>query len=397
MDNFGQLPKGKYNLITDVPGVMVGHVTLEGDGAKTGVTAILPHGGNLFRQKVVANAHVINGFGKTIGINQVQELGNLETPIILTNTLSAGMGAYGLVSYMLEQNPDIGDTTGTVNPVVGECNDGEINNIRKGYVQKQHIKEAIVAALNNEPEFGEGAVGAGRGMIAYGLKGGIGSSSRQVGFGPDTFTVGVLVLANFGQKQWLVVDGEKVGQKLEALEKNQAIVTTQEAEELVEEKKDNLPLEALPIEYSITNEKGSVIVIVATDIPMSSRQLGRVAKRAVAGLARTGSYIGQGSGDVVIAFSTANSLNHEDKAYFTTFQKVNEDKLDRVFRSTVEATEEAVISAMYHAKEDVKRDGTKVQTLTQVLEKLSKAGSIAPVPKQNSGLKGLFNKMFGNK
>ena len=241
----GKLSKGKNNLITDVKGVKVGHKTLDDGKIKTGVTAIIPHSDNIFKEKLICSSYVINGFGKSIGLVQIDELGTLETPIILTNTLSVGTCSTALVKHMLKENEDIGVTTGTVNPVVCECNDGYLNDIRGLHVKEEDVFEALESA---EINFKEGNVGAGTGMSCYQLKGGIGSASRVLKLDDKEYTIGSLVLSNFGLKEDLLVDGIKVGEQI--LEK--------EAEEL---------------------EKGSIIIILATDIPMSDRQLKRIAKR----------------------------------------------------------------------------------------------------------------------
>ena len=265
----GKLQKGKNNLITDVKGVKVGHKTLDNGNIKTGVTAIIPHSDNIFREKLICSSYVINGFGKSVGLVQINELGTLETPIILTNTLSVGTCSTALVKYMLKENDDIGVTTGTVNPVVCECNDGYLNDIRGLHVKEEDVFDAIE---NAEINFKEGNIGAGTGMSCYQLKGGIGSASRVLKLDDKEYTIGSLVLSNFGLKEDLLVDGIKVGEKI--LEK--------ESEEL---------------------EKGSIIIILATDIPMNERQLKRIAKRVPIGLARTGSHIGNGSGDIAVSYT----------------------------------------------------------------------------------------------
>ena len=271
--NIGSFATGNNNSITDVKGVKVGHITLKDGNINTGVTAILPHEGNIFKDKLLAACHVINGFGKSAGLVQVEELGTIETPIILTNTLSVGTAHEALVRYMLKNNDDIGDTTGTVNPIICECNDGGINDIRGLHIKQEHIYEAID---NCDIEFVEGNVGAGTGMMCYGLKGGIGSSSRIIELGDTEYTLGVLVLSNFGSLEDFVLNGEHLGPKL------------------VDKIK----------EIEIIEDKGSIITILATDIPLSTRQLKRVIKRVHPGIARTGSYTGNGSGEVVIGFST---------------------------------------------------------------------------------------------
>ncbi len=315
----GKLPAGEKNLITDVPGVKVGHVTLNQESMQTGVTAVLPHDGNLFRDKVVAATHVINGFGKSIGLMQIDELGTLETPIVLTNTLNVGLAADGLVEYALEQNPEIGVKTGTVNPVVCECNDAYLNNVRNRGVKQEHVKQAIEMASS---DFEEGAVGAGRGMSCYHLKGGIGSSSRIISLKGSVYTLGVLVLSNFGERGDLLVDGRKMGREIEEYLQSQ----------------------------SHEKDKGSVIVVMATDAPVSDRQLTRILRRGLVGLTRTGSNLGNGSGDVLVGFTTANRVQHFEEATIVSQQVLNEDLIDVFFRAAAEATEEAVLNSMVCAE-----------------------------------------------
>lgn len=327
--NIGELKKGKNNLITDVDGVRVGHVTLDNQDIKTGVTAILPHGGNIFKEKVMASTFVINGFGKSIGLIQVDELGTIETPIILTNTLSIGTACTGLIKYMLSENEDIGKTTSTVNPMVLECNDGFLNDIRGLHVKESHIIEAIQKASN---DFEEGSVGAGTGMSCYQLKGGIGSSSRAITLDNNEYVVGSLVLSNCGLEKDLILDGRKIGKEITS-------------------KKD------------LELEKGSIIIVIATDIPLSERQLKRVAKRASISLGRTGSHLGNGSGDIVVAFSTANKVNHYEEKDINSMKFINENKIDLIFRASIESIEESIISSMIHSKETVGRDNNKRKSI----------------------------------
>ena len=334
----GKLPKGKNNLITDVKGVKVGHKTLDNGNIKTGVTAIIPHSDNIFREKLISSSYVINGFGKSIGLVQINELGTLETPIILTNTLSVGTCSTALVKYMLKENDDIGVTTGTVNPVVCECNDGYLNDIRGLHVKEEDVFDAIE---NAEINFKEGNIGAGTGMSCYQLKGGIGSASRVLKLDDKEYTIGSLVLSNFGLKEDLLVDGIKVGEKI--LEK--------ESEEL---------------------EKGSIIIILATDIPMNERQLKRIAKRVPIGLARTGSHIGNGSGDIVIAFSTANRIKHYEVRDIVSIKIINENIIDKVFRGVIECVEEAVISSLLHSEKTIGTSEHKRESLKKYIDYLVK-------------------------
>lgn len=310
-----KFPKGPRNLITDVAGVTVGQVTLNDDEKEihTGVTAIRGHKGNLFQEKLAAGAAVINGFGKSAGLVQIEELGTLETPIIMTNTLSVGTALSALTKYMLKENPDIGVTTGTVNCVVTECNDGELNDIRG-----MHVTEADVwQALDHCSEtFEEGAVGSGTGMCCMGLKGGIGSASRIVTVDGEEHTIGVILMSNFGMRGNLTIDGFRPK-----------------------------GMEFPPQEC----EKGSVILVLATDLPLSDRQLRRMARRSVVGLCRTGSFLGNGSGDIAIAFSTANRIPHYSEKKIFEMKAFRDDAMDLVFEATAEAAEEAVLSSLDHA------------------------------------------------
>ncbi|MEL7606697.1 MAG: P1 family peptidase [Sedimentibacter saalensis] len=329
----GSLRKGKRNLITDVKGVKVGHVTLNDGNIKTGVTAVLPHEGNIFKEKVMASSCVINGFGKSMGILQIEELGTIETPIIMTNTLSVGTAATGLVKYMLEQNEDIGSTTGTVNCVVTECNDGRLNDIRGLHVKEEHVLEAI---KNASEDFEEGAVGSGTGMVCYSIKGGIGSSSRIVELDNKEYTLGAIVMSNFGSLKDLIIGGDKAGER---------IYNNQQQEK----------------------DKGSIIMIIATDIPLSERQLKRVSKRAVIGLGRTGSYLGNGSGDICISFTTANILKHYSDTNIVSMKMLDDEAIDQVFRAAAEAVEESIISSMYHAETTVGINGNTRESLRDLL------------------------------
>lgn len=334
--HIGNLPTGKNNSITDVAGVKVGHVTLDKNNAKTGVTAIIPHGGNLFKEKVIGGSHIINGFGKSTGLIQIDELGTIETPIILTNTLSVGAAHEGLVQYMLDDNEDIGISTGSVNPIICECNDGELNDIRGLHVKPNHVLEAI----NNASElFEEGNVGAGTGMICYELKGGIGSSSRIIKLDEKEYTIGVLVLSNFGSLEDFRLNGNHIGPVI-----------------------SNLIKDLNPRE-----EQGSIITILATDIPLSSRQLKRVIKRIYPGISRTGSFTGNGSGEVSIGFSTANIINHYEENDIIDIKIINENRIDGIFKATVEATEEAILNSLICSTTTIGRDNKKVYSLVDLM------------------------------
>lgn len=313
-DLHAKWPRGERDLITDVPGVKVGHVTLKEGDIHTGVTAVLPHGGNCFQDKVMAGVSVINGFGKSVGLIQIQELGTIETPILLTNTLSVGTACEELTRYMLEGNPDIGVTTGTVNCVVTECNDGRLNDIRGLHVRPEHVRQALA---NAGEDFEEGAVGGGTGMVCLGLKGGIGSASRRVEVDGQTYTVGALVMSNFGAPGNLIIGGKHYDTNLGR-----------------DERKD----------------EGSIIMLLATDIPLNERQLSRLAKRSMVALGRVGSYCGNGSGDIAIAFTTANRLPHYSEKNILETRMFYDENIDRVFVAGVEAVEEAIISSLYHAE-----------------------------------------------
>lgn len=331
----GEFPSGKNNLITDVDGIKVGHTTLDEGKIKTGVTALIPHSGNIFMEKLICSSYVINGFGKSCGLLQIEELGTLEAPIILTNTLSVGTASTALIKYMLENNEDIGKRFGTVNPVVCECNDGFLNDIRGLHVKEEHVFQAIE---NADIKFQEGNVGAGTGMSCYQLKGGIGSASRIIKLDNEEYTIGTLVLSNCGLKKDLIINGKKIGEKI-----------------ISSEKEDEL-------------EKGSIIIIIATDIPLSERQLKRISKRIPISLARTGSYIGNGSGDIVITFTTANKVNHHEKKDIVNMKMINENKIDTVFRAAIETTEESIISSLLHSTSTTGRDGNTRESLNKYID-----------------------------
>ncbi len=332
----GELPAGKKNAITDVKGVRVGHVTLDDNDVKTGVTAIIPHPGDIFNEKVPAAVHVINGFGKSTGSIQIEELGNIETPIILTNTLSIGEACGGLIEYMLEKNKDIGKEVGTVNPVVGECNDGYLNDIRGKHVQKHHVFEAIA---NADVDFSEGGVGAGTGMSCYELKGGIGTASRVMRYGDKDYTLGVLVLTNMGKKKDLMICGEAMGQKIHMKSGDE----------------------------KAKSPDGSIIMVIATDMPLSVRQLKRISRRAVVGLNRTGSYIEHGSGEVVFSFTTQNRVPFNNEESVSSMEIINEGKMNLPFRAVAECTEEAILNSMVAAKTTKGVDGHIRESLTDYL------------------------------
>jgi D-aminopeptidase len=305
----GTLPTGPRNTIADVAGVTVGHATvLEGD-VRTGVTAILPHPGDIFRDRPVAAAEVLNGFGKSVGLMQVEELGQLETPVLLTNTFSVPACANALIRQAMEANPEIGHRTSTVNPVVCECNDGYLSDIQSMLVTATDAFMAVEAACET---FEVGAVGAGAGMSCFGFKGGIGSSSRMITLDGAEHVLGVLVLANFGRAGDLrLPDGRTVD-----------------------------PASAK------TEEAGSAIVVMATDVPLEHRQLKRVIRRAGVGLARCGSFWGNGSGDVFLGFTVANRVPHTAKTDLLAVRVLAEGKIDLLFQAMADATQEAVLDAL---------------------------------------------------
>lgn len=336
----GSLPHGQRNSIADVADVKVGHSTIEdpGRGLHTGVTVVVPCEGPVFSTRPVAAAHSLNGFGKTCGTVQVAELGYLETPIALTGTMNVGRVVDALVENALREEERAGRALPqSVNPVVGETNDGRISRIQARPVG---TKEVLAAIDNASKDFAHGAVGAGRGTVCFGLKGGIGSSSRIVDEGGHSWTVGVLVQTNFGRMPDLMVCGRHMGPQILARIKGE---TDADAP-----------------------EKGSVMVVVATDAPLSSRQLGRVIRRATVGLVRCGSYMGHGSGDIFLGFTTGLSMGAED-GKLPARERVPEESLDAFFRACAEATEEAVLDSLVSAEAATGLDGTVYHSLTEFL------------------------------
>lgn len=301
----------------------MGHETVvdDYDAVQTGVTVVIPHLGNVFREKTVSACHVINGFGKSVGLLQIDELGQIESPIALTNTLSVPAVTEGLLDFLLEHNPEIGVTTGSVNAVVAECNDARLNDIRGRHVTRSHVARALAGASQGSVE--QGAVGAGRGMSAFGLKGGIGTASRRISLGDIEPTVGVIVLSNFGKLSDLVVAGRPVGRWL-ALERSDG---------------------------GTEDGAGSVIVVLATDAPVCARQLGRLLRRVQNGLARTGSTVSHSSGEIVIGFSTLTKIDHFSRSSTRQFRTLTDSAsaFDPVFRAVTEATEEAVLNSIFNA------------------------------------------------
>jgi D-aminopeptidase len=347
--SIGVMSPGKLNAITDVGGVKVGQVTIiKGDSVRTGVTAILPHNGNLFQQKVPAAIYIGNGFGKLTGISQVKELGNIESPIILTNTLSVPDAASAVINYSLHQPGN--EKVRSVNAMVGETNDGGLNDIRGRHVKEQDVIAAIKNA--NTGAVTEGVVGAGTGTICFGYKGGIGTSSRKLPASLGGYTIGVIVQTNFGGV--LQIDGVPVGEELN--------------------------------NYYLRNdlnkkEDGSCMIVVATDAPLDSRNLERLAKRAFMGLAKTGGIAHNGSGDYVIAFSTDSGLRvpHSTSERTQTITLLTNDALSPLFMAAIEATEEAIINSLFVATSTESKYG-KVEALPvdKVIEIMKKYNRIRP-------------------
>lgn len=345
----GILKPGKFNAITDVGGVKVGHTTkIEGEDIRTGVTAILPHEGNVFQDKVPAAIYIGNGFGKLAGYSQVKELGNIETPIVLTNTLSVPIAADALIDYTLamEENSSVR----SVNPVVGETNDGSLNNIRERGIKKQDVLYALATAKTGPVKMGN--VGAGTGTICFSWKGGIGTSSRVIPNQRGGYTVGVLVQTNFGGV--LQVAGVPVGQELGKYKfKN----TTKEYD-----------------------EDGSCMIVIATDAPLTSRNLERLASRALLGLSRTGGIASNSSGDYIIAFSTAESVRvpYKSEADLETNTELRNDAVSILFQAVIEATEEAIINSLFAAETITGRNGLQIEALPleETLEILKKYNRI---------------------
>lgn len=329
----GVLKTGILNAITDVAGVTVGHETIiVGDSIRTGVTAIIPHEDNIFQNKVPAAIYIGNGFGKLAGYTQVKELGNIETPIILTNTLSVPVASDALITYTLEQleNKDVR----SVNSVVGETNDGWLNDIRGRHVTQRHVLNAIQNAKSGVVT--EGNIGAGTGTICFGYKGGIGTSSRVIPKSLGGYTVGVLVQTNFGGV--LEINGVPIAKELNKY----------------------------PYKDKILNDAdGSCMIVVITDAPLSSRNLERLAKRAIMGLAKTGGIASNGSGDYVIAISTAKEsrILNTSKSMFNETKELRNEEISPLFLATIEATEEAILNSLFAAQTMAGRDNHIIESL----------------------------------
>lgn len=328
----GHLESAARDTITDVAGVSVGHQTLAEGSRQTGVTVIRPHAGDLFLDRVPAAVAVINGFGKSVGLVQVQELGALETPIALTNTFSVNTVALAQIRQAIADHAQIGRDWPTVNPLVMECNDGYLNDIQALALNEQDYGRALAAVGTT---FAQGAVGAGRGMSCCQLKGGVGSASRVARWeGGGAHTVGALVLANFGRLAQLMVGGHAVGALLAA----------------------RLQARAASVP-AVAPDRGSIIMVLATDAALDTRQLGRLARRAAAGLARTGSVYGHGSGDIVLAFSTAYCVPFRATDPMPRVAMLHETCLDALFEAAAEATEQSIIHALWAAETVTGRDG----------------------------------------
>jgi D-aminopeptidase len=340
----GTLPTGRWNAITDVAGVRVGHITLiQGQGklvpgqgpVRTGVTVVLPRQ-DVWQNKVPAASFVLNGNGEMTGLEWIEESGYLETPIALTNTLNVGRVYDGVITYMLKRYPEIGVTDVTINPVVAECDDSDLNDIRGRHVTDAATVEALENAASGPVR--EGAVGAGTGMIAFGFKGGIGTSSRVIPRSDGAYTVGVLVNANMESREQLTIKGVPIGRELAP------------------------PLTRLA-GGTLRASDGSIIIIAATDAPLSARQLKRLARRVPLGLARTGALSRHSSGDIILCFSTGNTIPHQPKGQTSSLLELADTRLNVLFQAVEEATEEAVLNALTTAPAIVGRDGNVAEGL----------------------------------
>ena len=324
LPRIGRLPSGPHDAITDVGAVTVGHVTLADGDVQTGVTVIRPHCGDVLREKVPAASAIINGFGKSVGLMQLDELGQLETPIALTNTFSVPAVSQAQITQCIRATPEVGRSLSTVNPLVLECNDGFLNDIQQMVITADHYVQAYEQASHT---VAQGAVGAGRGMSSFQFKGGIGTASRIATLADGaSYTVGALVLANFGVQANLVWGGRALGQELSEAASQAA-------------------------------EKGSIIMVLATDAPLDARQLKRLAWRAAAGLARTGSVFGHGSGDIALAFSTAYTVPYLPQLPMPQTAMVHEQLLDGLFQAAADSVEQSIVHALWHAQSVTGRAG----------------------------------------
>ncbi len=355
----GILPTGQLNAITDVEGVKIGQTTIiKGENVRTGVTAILPHSGNLFQEKVPGAIFVGNGFGKLMGSTQVEELGEIETPILLTSTLSVPKTGDFLMDYMLALPGN--ESVESINPVVAETNDGYLNDIRGRHISREDVFNAIKTAKTGEVE--EGAVGAGTGTVAFGWKGGIGTSSRKLPASLGGYTVGVLVQTNYGGV--LTIDGAPVGVELGKYYLKDALQTSQKSS----------------VKSDLNDSAdGSIIIVIATDAPIDARNLKRIAARAMLGLARTGAAGTNGSGDYAIAFSTAPEVRVKSTdSNSRNVKLLQNDAMSPLFLATIEATEEAIYNSLFRATTTKGRDGRTVEALPidETLKILKKYGKV---------------------
>ena len=309
----GVLRTGDKNNICDVEGVLVGQKSIKTEKYNTGVTVVKPHRGNVFKEKVVAGCHVHNGIGKSMGFVQINELGTIETNVAITGTLNIGKISDAVIEESLNNNPEIGITTGTVNPIVLECNDSSLNDSRDRAISKEDYFDALD---DLQDDFSQGAVGGGSGMVCHGFKGGIGSASRKIMIGDNEYTLGVIVNSNFGSGNGkdLIFNGVKLGDEIKTLQDHE--------------------------------DKGSITVLVVTDVPLDNRQLNRVVKRCSMGISRTGSFAGNGSGDVFVGFTTANKVSHFVSSPIDNIIRLSDSYINGCFRACVEATEEAVLNSM---------------------------------------------------
>jgi D-aminopeptidase len=353
---FGRFEPGPHNAITDVRGVRVGHTTVDEDApvsgrgpARTGVTAILPNRGNIFEERVVGSGFVLNGAGEVAGLTQVLEWGHIETPILLTNTLAVGLASDAVVNHMVKRFPGIGKTHDVIIPVVGECDDSWLNDIAGRHVREEHIVAAIETAKKGPVD--EGNVGGGTGMVTCDLSGGIGTSSRRLPQQDGGYTLGVLVMSNFGHLRDLRMMGVPVGKLL---------------------------VPRFPEEMLRKRTYGSIIAVLATDAPLLPHQLGRLSKRVALGIGRVGSFAAHGSGEIVVSFSTANSVPRHSKKMLAEVTFLLDPGLDQLYEAAIETTEEAILNAICAARPQTGVDGHHAPALPldDVREILSRVDSL---------------------